>query len=203
MSVWDDIKARWSEGWQGLYDKAQRLYAAAIIRSPAEYAPKVRAAIVNLQATREGLERMRALMPPPPYTTPEEQHFADKYAALQERYATLAAGLYSDAAPAAEDGAAGPAVIIVLGLAVGVAGSAWAVAAYNYTAGLRDETALALQELETRAEAMRSGRRLQPSTLQNKRGKASAIVLGALGLVTAGGLWWAFAKPKGNTTDAP
>ena len=54
---------------------------------------------------------------------------------------------------------------MVGGLAITAVGLAWAFAAYEYAANLKDQTALAERELDARVDASNAGRVLPPSTL--------------------------------------
>ena len=78
-------------------------------------------------------------------------------------------------------------VLIVGGLAVGVAGTAWAVSAYEYATNLREQTALADRELSERVAASREGRTLQATTLPEQPDPI-ADATGGMGKLLLGGL---------------
>ena len=56
-------------------------------------------------------------------------------------------------------------MLIVVGVIVGLAAIAWAVAAYQYAVNLREQTALTEKELDARILASREGRQLPATTL--------------------------------------
>jgi hypothetical protein len=162
---WSDVKGAWSSGWKALSDQATRAYSAAIQSNPAVYGEKAKAFLAALTTSRETLDRIHAKLPNPPVTEADRAAWL-KYQELDRRYNDLAAGFYSDARPAEPATGIAPLVVVVVGaVAVGVAGTAWAVAAYEYAVNLQDQTALAERELDARVEASREGRSLQPSTL--------------------------------------
>jgi hypothetical protein len=163
MPSWSDIKRTWSSGWAALEAKALKLYGAAIRADPTGYAAKVTGFAFELEQSRANLDRMRAKLPGQPATDADRQLVAN-YQAMEARYNDLAAGFYSDVKPVSEGVGVVP-VLVVGGLLVGVAAIAWAVAAYEYAVNLREQTALAAQELDARVDASKEGRALPPSTL--------------------------------------
>jgi hypothetical protein len=188
MSTWERIKAAWSQGWQALERRALELHRSAIQKEPRAFAPKVEAYARELRQARVHLDRMRPMLPSPA-RAPEDQRIVEKHRALEARYHELAAGLYADTKPA--EGIGVVPLVVVAGLAVGVAGIAWSVAAYEYAVNLREQTALAEKELAARVDASRAGRTLQTSTLPAppdsgpKRGGLGWLLVG--GLVLASG----------------
>ena len=162
---WEDVKAAWSAGWKALSDQAVAAYGAAIQSNPAAYIEKVTGFQAALTTSRETLDRIAAKLPNPPVTDADRAAWA-KYQALDKRYHDLAAGFYADARPAEPATGIAPAVVVVVGVvAVGLVGTAWAVAAYEYAVNLQDQTSLAERELDARIVASQEGRTLQPSTL--------------------------------------
>jgi len=162
---WEDVKAAWSAGWKALSDQAVAAYGAAIQSNPAAYIEKVTGFLAALTTSRETLDRIAAKLPNPPVTDADRAAWA-KYQALDKRYHDLAAGFYADARPAEPATGIAPAVVVVVGVvAVGLVGTAWAVAAYEYAVNLQDQTSLAERELDARIVASQEGRTLQPSTL--------------------------------------
>lgn len=163
MPTWTQIKAAWSAGWSALQAESMKLYEAAIRADPTGYLATVEAFLSELGQARTNLDAIKAKLPNPP-VTPEDHALQAKYKALEVRYHDLAAGFYADAQPATEGMGIAP-VLVVGGLVVGVAAIAWAVAAYEYTVNLREQTAVADKELDARIEAGRQGRTLQPTTV--------------------------------------
>ncbi|MCB9759109.1 MAG: hypothetical protein H6739_04655 [Alphaproteobacteria bacterium] len=188
MSLWQQVKAGWSEGWSALEAQGQQLYAAAIQADPSAYSATVQGFIEALTGARGHLDRQRDALAQLP-EGPERQAAVARYQAQEERYHTLAAGLYSDAAPASEAMGLVP-VLVVGGLALGIAGTAWAVAAYEYAVNLREQTALADRELTARVQASQEGRTLQPTTLpqppEDVGGGGLMLLAGALALGVGG-----------------
>jgi len=162
---WSDVKTAWSAGWKALSDQATRAYSAAVQANPSAYVDQVRGFLSALTTSRETLDRIQAKLPNPPVTEADRAAWL-KYQELDRRYNDLAAGFYSDAQPAQPATGIAPAVVVVVGaVAVGMVGTAWAVAAYEYAVNLQDQTALAERELDARITASEQGRTLQPSTL--------------------------------------
>ncbi len=166
---WADVKAGWSAGWRELQQTALDRWGEAIRRKPQDFAPKVQATVQELAAARAHLDHMKPLLPKE-LRTPEDQRAMANFSRLSARYYELAAGVYADAQPAAgsvEQVGIAP-LLVVAGLALGIAAIAWAVAAHQYATNLREETALADRELSARIEASKEGRVLPPSTLPPK-----------------------------------
>ncbi len=160
MSSWADIRAAWSSRWQGLQREALRRYESSIRSNPKTFSGRVQAFVDQLQATRVRLNGVKARL------GHADLVFQRRYVDLEKRYHELAAGFYADSQPVPGTGVA-PAVVglIVAGVLVGIAGIAWAVAAYEYAVNLREQTELADRELAARIDASQTGRALQPSTL--------------------------------------
>ena len=180
---WTDIKARWSTGWRTLQQQAIDRYEAAIRKDPASFEPTVRATVADLQASRGHLEHMGSLVRAAGATERDRV----TYGRLLNRYQDLAAGIYADARPVADEMGIAP-IIIVAGLVLGVAAIAWGAAANKYTSNLREQTALADRELTARIEASQQGRTLPPSTLpdpgQGKGGGLGWLLVGGLAVAT-------------------
>ena len=196
---WGDIKAGWSAGWKALSEQATRAYGSAAQVDPTGTLAKVQAFVQALADSRAALDRIAAKLPNPPVTAAAQAEVA-RYQSLERRYHELAAGLYADATPAPGQGmgpppgspvvGVAPAVLIVAGLAVGVVGVAWAIAAYEYAVNLREQTSLAERELDARVAANAQGRTLQPNTLPPQQGPVDAAKDAAkgVGLLLVGGL---------------
>jgi len=183
---WAEVKANWSTGWRELQRSALERWGSAIRRDPKSFAPKVQATVDELKAARAHLDHMKPLLPKQIKTADDQAAMAG-FSRLSARYYELAAGVYADAEPARSEVGIAP-VIVVGGVVLGVAAIAWAVAAHEYAANLRAETALADRELSARIEASQQGRTLQPSTLpQPKKAKDGVGWLLVGGLVLAAG----------------
>jgi len=183
---WDEVKANWSTGWRELQRSAIERWGSAIRRDPQSFAPKVQATVAELAAARAHLDHMKPLLPKQ-IKTAEDQRAMAGFSRMSARYYELAAGVYADAQPSAAEVGIAP-VLVVGGLVLGVAAIAWAVAAHEYAANLRAETALADRELSARIEASQQGRTLQPSTLpEPKKNKDGVGWLLVGGLVLAAG----------------
>lgn len=190
IPTWTHIKSAWSSGWTALSDQATRLYGAAITGNPSAYATKVTAFQAELAVSRATLDRIKAKLPNPPNTDADRAMVAN-YTAMERRYHDLAAGLYADATPTGAGAPGQPMVgvapvLVVGGIALTVIGIAWAVAAYEYTVNLREQTSLAERELDARVAASRDGRVLQTSTLPPPPSPAADA--SNLGLWLLGGL---------------
>ncbi len=163
---WADIKGAWASGWKTLSEQATAAYGTALQADPTGTMARVEAFLTALSESRATLDRIAAKLPNPPVTE-EDRAAVASHAAFERRWHDLAAGFYTDTKPAPTPPVVGvaPAVLIVGGVAVGVVGIAWAIAAYQYATNLRDQTALAERELDARVAASREGRPLQASTL--------------------------------------
>ena len=192
MSDWTTIKATWGKGWKALNDQALNAYKATIEADPTQFLAKIEGFMAALSDSKANLDRFRARLPAQP-TTEAERKLLAVHQALELRYHDLAAGFYADAQPADQPSTGVAPVVIVAGIALGVAAVAWAVAAYEYCMNLREQTALADKELEARVQASEQGRTLQPTTLPepaSEQAKKDAKGIGALlvgGLVLAAG----------------
>ncbi len=186
MADWSTIKAAWDQGWKALNEQAVRAYGAAIEADPTQFLAKIQEFMGALDESRTNLARFRARLPAQPSTDAERKLIAihDK---LNQRYHDLAAGFWSDAEPAKEGTGIAP-VIIVAGIALGVAAVAWAIAAHEYAVNLREQTALADKELAARVEASKQGRALQPTTLPEPASEQAKKKAKSAGLFLVGGL---------------
>ena len=183
MSTWDSISATWeqlwadtSTGWRYLAKQAEETWADVIREDPERAEDQVEAMARELVQSRANLDRIRAALPPGP--SPERE----AYLAMEARYQDLAAGFYSDVEPVKAGVGVVP-VVIAAGLAVGLGAATWSFAGYEYAVNLREQTALAAQELEARVEASKEGRTLQPTTLP-PQGEGGL----KLGMLAAGGV---------------
>ena len=183
---WSEVKSNWSAGWKELQRSAIERWGSAIRRDPQSFAPKVQATVAELAAARAHLDHMKPLLPKQ-IKTAEDQRAMAGFSRLSARYYELAAGVYANSQPASAEVGIAP-VLVVGGVVLGVAAIAWAVAAHEYAANLRAETALADRELSARIEASQQGRTLQPSTLpEPKKSKDGVGWLLVGGLVLAAG----------------
>ncbi len=180
---WADAKANWSAGWKELQRSAVEKWDAAIRRDPRAFAPQVQATIDELAAARAHLDHIKPLLPKQ-IKTAEDQRAFSSFSRMSARYYELAAGIYADAKPAEQAQVGAAPLLVVAGVALGVAAIAWAVAAYQYAKNLREQTALADRELSARVEASREGRELPPSTLPEPPKKDG----GGFGWLLVGGL---------------
>jgi hypothetical protein len=159
-----------------------------------------------LTDSKANLDRFRARLPAQPATEAERKLLAI-HQALELRYHDLAAGFYSDAQPATQPSTGIAPIIIVAGIALGVAACAWAVAAYEYAVNLREQTALADRELVARVKASEQGRTLQPTTLPEPASEQAkkdakgigALLVGGLVLAAAAAAIPVFLKRKGGS----
>ena len=111
---------------------------------------------------------------------------------LQSQYNAVAAGVMAHATPTGSEETGAVPVVVVAGLAISAAGVAWAVAAYEYAASLRDQVSLYREDLAARVQAAQQGLTLQPATVPAPASPSSTRsiwpwVLG-LGVLGAGGL---------------
>ena len=160
---WADVKSAWSTGWRELSARAGATYAAAVQADPTGTLARITAFTTALEASRAALDRMGPRLPNPPVTE-VDRALVGRVQGLERRWHELAAGLFADATPVAPAVGVAP-VVVVGGLVISAVGLAWAFAAYEYAANLKDQTALAERELDARVAAAQAGRVLPPSTL--------------------------------------
>jgi hypothetical protein len=189
VADWTTIKAAWDQGWKALNEQAVRAYGAAIEADPTRFLATIQEFMTALDESRANLARFRARLPAQP-TTESERKLVAIHDKLNQRYHDLAAGFYSDAHPADQPatGAIPLVVIVVAGIALGVAAVAWAVAAHEYAVNLREQTALADRELAARVEASKQGRTLQPTTLPEPASEQAKKKAKGVGVFLVGGL---------------
>ena len=165
VSSWADIQAAWSDGWRALSARAAATYAAAVRADPTGTTARINGFTTALTGARASLDRIRLRVPAPPLTEADRQ-LAARYQDLERRWHDLAAGFFADATPVPSPPTLGVAPMLVVGgLAITAVGLAWAFAAYEYAANLKDQTALAERELDARVAAAQAGQILPPSTL--------------------------------------
>jgi hypothetical protein len=164
LPSWADVKAAWTSGWKDLAARAAATYAAAVRADPTGTAARINGFVSALQDARAALDRIGPRLPSPPVSE-SDRAFVARYQNLDRRWRELAAGLFADAAPAPAPAIGVAPVLVVGGLAITAVGLAWAFAAYEYAANLKEQTALAERELDARVSASEAGRVLPPSTL--------------------------------------
>ena len=167
--TWEQLKAAFSTNVERSYDRARAGLDAALRRRPDEVRRRVAGTLSALKAAGAHLRRAAALLP----ARPEGREEADRvvrYAEMKALYDALLAGLgvnavQLDAEAEIEAGFIPASVVLTIGaLGLTAAGVAWAVAVYEYAAGLRDQSAFLVKELDARQEAMRTGRALPAAT---------------------------------------
>ena len=183
MTARTDVRERvWTAAWARLQAAGIAAYGETIAAQPERFRVRVEAFVDALRRARAGLDRVRALGVQDP-----------RIAELELRSAVLVAGVMADAQSASDsdDEFEGAPILVVGGMVLGIAGIAWAVAAYEYAVHLREQTALLEKELVARVEASREGRTLPPSTLSGTRTIGWALLgvlaLGAVALAWRGG----------------
>ena len=161
--MWKQAQSAWDTGWASLYSRSTDAYQVAIEADPTGYLKRVEAFMSELSTARAHLDQIKTSLA----LIPMDTAFRATVSALERRYQDLAAGLYGDASPVQPEVGVAPlaAGLVVAGVFVSVAGIAWAMGSYEYAVNLREQTALAEQELQARIQASREGRQLQPSTL--------------------------------------
>ena len=180
MASWADITRRWSDRFKVMHRAALRQYGAAIKANPQKFAPQLEATLADLEATRTHLERIKVQIPRLPDAASKRQYMA-VFQATWKRYHEIAAGLYADAEGAGQPQVSGVVIplLVVAGIAFGVAAIAWAVASREHSKNLREQTALADKELTARVDASKQGRVLQETTLPEQPAAASLLPVAA------------------------
>lgn len=189
--TWDDVKSSWSDGWSYLWNETRRSLSSLIEANPSAYQGQAEAFLRELTLARTNLDAMKPLLKPST-SSPQDKALLEQYLRLEHRYQELAAGFYAEAQPAQKPSLGWLPVLVVGGLAISAAAAAWAVPGYQYAVNLREQTSLAVKELEARVTASKEGRTLQPSTLPpppdppsllgNSSGGGSLLMVGALAL---------------------
>lgn len=178
-----DLTDNWTVGWNYLWRQAQELYAEQIRSNPKAYEAQVAAFVQELSTSRKHLDGMKANLG----LTGNRPEDVARFNRLSRQHYELASRFYEDTRPAQNTTLGFVPVLIVLGLAVGVAATAWAASAWQYATNLREQTALAERELAARVAALKDGRALQPSTLPPPP-PASVGMFSGMGKLAFGGI---------------
>lgn len=195
--TWEELKLSFLTGIQASYDAVYARVEEAVAAKPSSFEAKVRAFLTLLRECKVNLERIAAQLPALPKNDAAKA-LIRRYQDMKALYDALVAGI---ALNATGDLELGTVPLVVVGtVALSAAGVAWAIAAYEYAAGLRDETALMATELEARVQAMKDGKTLPPSTLAapektDSGGAPLGLVLVGLG-VLGGAAFFTFKRTK-------
>ena len=181
--TWEELKARFITDIQATYNAVYSRVEDAVAAKPSSFEAKVRAFLTLLKECKTNLERIAAQLPSLPKNDAAKA-LIRRYQDMKALYDALVAGIALNASGELELGVVP--VVVVGTVALSAAGVAWAIAAYEYAAGLRDESALMASELEARVEAMRTGKALQPSTVTPPSSPDSASKGAPVGLVLVG-----------------
>lgn len=195
--TWEELKLSFLTGIQASYDAVYARVEEAVAAKPSSFEAKVRAFLTLLRECKVNLERIAAQLPALPKNDAAKA-LIRRYQDMKALYDALVAGI---ALNATGDLELGTVPLVVVGtVALSAAGVAWAIAAYEFAAGLRDETALMATELEARVQAMKDGKTLPPNTLAapertDSRGAPLGLVLVGLG-VLGGAAFFTFKRTK-------
>lgn len=195
--TWEELKLSFLTGIQASYDAVYARVEEAVAAKPSSFEAKVRAFLTLLRECKVNLERIAAQLPSLPKNDAAKA-LIRRYQDMKALYDALVAGIALNATGELE---LGTVPLVVVGtVALSAAGVAWAIAAYEYAAGLRDETALMATELEARVQAMKDGKTLPPSTLAapektDSGGAPLGLVLVGLG-VLGGAAFFTFKRTK-------
>ena len=188
--TWEQLSSAFSSQMRGLYDQTIGQLAAAIEASPQAFEARVTEFFNVLAQTRAHLVRIQTLLPNPPRNA-EEGTWIARYAEMKAMYDALVQGLRQAGATNANALEIGnPVVLAVVGIGLTVAAIAWAVSAYQYAVGLRDQTAFMAQELEARVESMRTNKPLPPVTATPPSAPAEAPASAPPPNAKSGGWGW-------------
>lgn len=195
--TWEELKLSFLTGIQASYDAVYARVEEAVAAKPSSFEAKVRAFLTLLRECKVNLERIAAQLPALPKNDAAKA-LIRRYQDMKALYDALVAGIALNATGELELGVVP--VVVVGTVALSAAGVAWAIAAYEYAAGLRDETALMATELEARVQAMKDGKTLQTSTLTSTpapqgNGAPLGLVLVGLG-VLGGAAFFTFKRTK-------
>ena len=195
--TWEELKLSFLTGIQASYDAVYARVEEAVAAKPSSFEAKVRAFLTLLRECKANLERIAAQLPSLPKNEAAKA-LIRRYQDMKALYDALVAGIALNATGELE---LGTVPLVVVGtVALSAAGVAWAIAAYEYAAGLRDETALMATELEARVQAMKDGKTLPLSTLAapertDSRGAPLGLVLVGLGIL-GGAAFFTFKRTK-------
>lgn len=163
MATWDDIMAAWASSWTALYNEALTTLGPALQADVTGYLGKIQESMASLLYSRATLDQIKQKVGQLGQE-PADAELRERYEILEIRYHTVAAGIYTDATCGADRCAALP-LVAIAGITLGVAACAWAVAAYEYFANLRDQTALLDHDLDARIWAMKNNKTLPAPNL--------------------------------------
>lgn len=196
--TWAQLQQSFLSGIEASYAATLGRLEEAITATPAAFEAKVQGFLALLAECKANLARIQARLPHPPRSQAEAQLVA-VYAEMKGLYDAPLLGLSQNAVALPSVGLAPVLMVGALGLTA--AGVAWAVAAWEYAASLRDQSGLLARELEARVESMRTGAPLPPSTVPSPPpappgGGSAWPWLLALGLAAAG--FYTFAPKAGK-----
>lgn len=188
MASWADIRAAWDPSWVKTQKAALRRWKTDIESAPERFRGVVTDFLRLLSAVQADLSAVKRLVQHPLATTSDQQ----RYISLLVQHNAVLAGIMTYAAPTSST--QGAPVLVITGLAISVVGVAWALAAREYAASLRDQAQLLREELSARVAASQRNTSLQPSTLPAPLSPPSVMsgswwpwLLG-LGVLGAGGV---------------
>lgn len=164
--TWEQLKADFTANIQQVYEATHKRLAAAIEARPESFRDRVTSFLDALATTKANLDRIAAKLPNPPKDKTEAA-LITRYAEMKQLYDAIVAGISENATRVnpSEFGWGPVAVILVIGVVgLSIAGVAWAIAAWEYAASLRDQSGFMDKELDARVEAMRSGAQLPATT---------------------------------------
>ena len=141
MASWTDIKQQWSAGWKQMHRAALSKFGPAIKADPTKFRPHLAATLADLSAARTHLERIKAQIPRLPDAETKRKYMGT-FQVGWKRYHELAAGLYADSERGKEPQVSGFVIplLVVAGIAFGVAAIAWAIASREHSKNLREQT---------------------------------------------------------------
>lgn len=168
MATWEEVKAAWGQSWTALYDDAMRDLVPLLQADVSSYIGRIEGAVNGLLNARAGLDRARSKLNLLG-DTPEDAVLRERYEIMEHRYTIVAAGIYTDATPQTAQLGVVP-LVAIAGLLLGVAACAWAIAAWEYFANLRDQTKLLNDDLDARVWAMKNNAKLPETSLQQLPG---------------------------------
>jgi len=195
--TWASVQASWSRSWKHTAREAITAYSAEILATPERFKQTVEGFLSvlgdnakTLQSDRDKLLLLKAAAEQETALRSDYSKRVKQWLSLERDNQQLAAGLLADATHAEDVGAAP--VLIVAGIAVSVAGIAWAIAAGQYATAHRERIALFSKELDARVTALNLGQTLPATTIPGsldggKPAGSSGLIVGLLSLAAVAG----------------
>ncbi|TNE90360.1 MAG: hypothetical protein EP330_08575 [Deltaproteobacteria bacterium] len=144
---WSAIRASWPESWKSALRSGLGRYTESIEEEPERFEARVERWMEVHRKTRAVLQQLPPLIALLPAA--EQAGHQSRLLNLLAEHQALAAGIVADDEDITVD-IAGPPLLVVAGIAVGVVAIAWAIVSYTHASALLTRAETERRELEAR-----------------------------------------------------